>query len=90
LLAVEEQFDDARRERPVAAVGGRPRFRGPHEQTADGMATIEGIEQPAHLVTVPDVTPLELWERHVAAVDVVEDGGELHGQARLSRRGCLM
>ena len=78
LLPVEGQFHDARGERPVAPVGGRPRLGGPHEQAADGMAAIERIEKPAHLVAVPDVAPLELGEGHVPAIDVVEDGGDFH------------
>lgn len=36
---------------------------------------------PAYLVAVSNVSRLELRERHVAAVDVVEDGGEFHGVA---------
>lgn len=90
LLAVEEQLDDTGGEWPVAAMGRRPRLGGPHEQPADGMAAIEGVEQTADLVAVPDVAALELREGHVAAVDVVEDGGEFHGQASLGWRGCFM
>jgi hypothetical protein len=40
---------------------------------------VEGLEQTPHLLTVPDIAPLELRQGHVAAVDVVEDGGDLHG-----------
>ena len=43
------------------------------------MALVEGIKQPPHLVAIPDVAPLELGQGHVAAVDMVEDGGDLHG-----------
>lgn len=60
-------------------MGGGLRLRGPHQQTADGMALVERIKQPVHLVAIPDVAPLELRQGHVAAVDVVEDGGDLHG-----------
>jgi hypothetical protein len=59
-------------------MGGGLRLRGPDQQTANGMALVKGIEQPAHLVAIPDVAPLELGQGHVTAVDVVEDGGDLH------------
>jgi len=42
------------------------------------MALVEGIEQPPHLITIPDVAPLELRQGHMAAIDVVEDGRDLH------------
>jgi len=42
------------------------------------MAAVESLEQAAHLVAVPDVAALELRQRHVPAVDVVENGGDSH------------
>ena len=61
------------------AVDGGLRFRSPHQQAADGMAVVEGIKQRPHLISIPDIASLELGQGHVAAVDVVEDGGDLHG-----------
>jgi hypothetical protein len=60
-------------------MGGGLRLRGPDQQAADGMALVERIEQPAHLVAIPHVASLEFRQRYVGAVDVVEDGGDFHG-----------
>jgi len=56
------------------------------ELSADRLAAIEGVEQATDLVTVADVAPLDFREGHVAAVDVVEDGGEFHDQASLRQQ----
>lgn len=61
---------------------GGLRFSSPHHQAADGTAIVEQIEQPAQWVTVPHVPPLELGQGHLAAVDVVKDGGDVHGSAK--------
>jgi hypothetical protein len=53
------------------------------------MAFVEGIEQAWDLVTVPDVAPLELRQGHVAAVDVVEDGGDFHGLPAMSLKESI-
>ena len=91
LLAVEQQLHDAGRERTVAAMRRRLRFRGPDQQAAHRMAPVERIEQPADLVAVPDVAALELGQRHVPAVDVVEDGGDLHTRRVLPvSSSCIM
>jgi hypothetical protein len=42
------------------------------------MATLDRIEKSAHLVAIPHSAALDLWQGHVSAVDVVEDGGDLH------------
>jgi|694.fasta_scaffold00811_24 hypothetical protein len=68
-----------------AAMGAGLRLRGPNQQTSDGMAHVEGIKQPTHLVAIPDVAPLELGQGHVAAVDVVEDGGDFQESLSSSR-----
>lgn len=65
-------------ERAITAMGGGLRLRSPDQQTADGMALVEGIKQPAHLVAIQQVTPLELGQGHVTSVDGVEDGGDFH------------
>lgn len=57
---------------------GGLRLRGPNQQATNGTELVKGVEQPAHLVAIPDVAPLELRQGHVAAVHVVEDGGDLH------------
>ena len=59
-------------------MGGGLRLRGPNQQATNGMPLVKGVEQPTHLVAIPDVAPLELGQGHVAAVDVVEDDGDLH------------
>ena len=64
---------------PVAPMGRRLRLRRPDEQTADRMPPVERIKQTADLITVPNVTALKLGKGHVAAVDMVEDRGDLHG-----------
>ena len=51
------------------------------------MALVEGIEQPSHVVAIPDVAPLDFGQGHVAAIDVVEDGGDLHGEMSLKEEG---
>ena len=65
-------------ERAITAMGGGLRLRSPDQQTADGMTLVEEIKQPAHLVAIQHVTPLELGQGHVTSVDVVEDGGDSH------------
>ena len=58
----------------VSALG----FRRPDQKSSYRMTAIERIEEPAHLIATPDITALKLRQRHVAAVDVVEDGGDFH------------
>ena len=74
LLAVKEQLHDPSRKGALAPVVCRTGFSGPDEQPSDGMAAVEGVKKSADLVAVPDVASLKLRQRHVAAVDVVEDG----------------
>ena len=78
LLTVEQEFDDACRERPVAAVSGRFGLGCPHEQATHRTAQVERREQFSNLVAVPDIPALEFWQCHVPTVDVVEDGRGLH------------
>lgn len=59
-------------------MGGGLGLCRPDQQPADRVALVEGIEQTPYLVAVPHVAPLEFRQCHVAAVDVVEDGGDLH------------
>ena len=42
------------------------------------MSPVERIEQAPDLIAVPHVAPLELGQRHVPVVDVIEDSGNLH------------
>ncbi len=67
-------------------MGGGLRLRGPDQQATYRMAFVERIEKPVHLVAIPHVAPRELRQSHVAAVDVVEDGGDLHGNFTKSIR----
>jgi hypothetical protein len=91
LLAVEEQLDHTGGERPVAAMRGGLGLRGPHEQAAHGAAQVERGEELADLVAVPDEAALEFRKGHVTAVDVVEDGGDLHTRRILPvRSSCIM
>ena len=90
LLAIEQELHHASGQLAIAAMGGGLRLRGPDQQAADRMALVERIEQPAHLVAIPDVAPLELGQGHVAAVDVVEDGGDLHFRRILPVRSCCI
>src|SRR6266536_5019549 len=53
-------------------------FSGPHQQTANRMTAIEGTEQAAHLIAVPDIAALKLGQSHMPAVDMVEDRGDFH------------
>ena len=78
LLPVQQQLHHTCRQRPVAAMRRRLRFGGPDEQATHRMAAVERVEEPAHLVAIPDVPSLELGQRHVPAVDMVEDRGDLH------------
>ena len=52
--------------------------KGPHEEAAHWTAQVERGEQLPNLIAVPDIAALELGQRHVPAVDVVEDGRDLH------------
>ena len=44
---------------------------GPDQQASDRMTAIERLEQAAHLLATPDISPLELGQGHEAVVDVV-------------------
>jgi len=59
LLTIEQQLNNPPRQRSVTAMGSGLGFGGPDEQPADRVTTIEGIEQTAHLIAVPDITALE-------------------------------
>ena len=59
-------------------MGGGLGLCHPDQQSTDRVALVEGSEQTPHLVAIPHVAPLELRQDHVAAVDVVEAGGDLH------------
>jgi hypothetical protein len=50
----------------------------PNEETTDRVTSIEGLEETTHLVSIPDIAALELRQRHMAAVDVAENGRDLH------------
>ena len=78
LLAVEHELHHPRGKRAVTTMRGGLRLGGPHQEPANRMAAVERVEQTAHLIAVPDVAALELGQSHVPAVDVVEDGGDLH------------
>ncbi|MCU0990925.1 MAG: hypothetical protein MUE63_15490 [Xanthomonadales bacterium] len=77
LLPVEQQLHDARRQRAFAAARGGLAFGGPNQQAAHRVA-VQRFEQPAHLVAVPRIAALELGQRHVPAVDVIQDRRDLH------------
>ncbi len=78
LLAIQQELDHAGRQGAISPRRGAQGLRGPHQQAAHGVALVERKHQPPHLIPVPHISALELGEGHVAAVDVVEDGGELH------------
>lgn len=42
------------------------------------MSAAQGIEQAAHLVTVPHISALKFGQSDNAAVDIVDDGRDLH------------
>src|SRR5262245_9074432 len=42
------------------------------------MTAVERVKEPSDLVPVPDVPALKFRQRHVAVIDVVENGGDLH------------
>ena len=76
---------------PSPRVRSGLRLRGPHQEPANRMAAVERVEQTAHLVAVPDVAALELGQRHVPTVDVVENRGDLHINLVLPvRSSCIM
>ena len=83
LLAVQQEFHHARSKVAVASVLGTVGVRDPHQQAADRMPAVQGLHQALDLVAVPDVAPLEFGQGHVAAVDVVEDGRNLHCDSSL-------
>jgi hypothetical protein len=90
LLTVEQELDDAGCERCVAAMGGGHGLGGPHQQPTDRMAAVERVEQPPDLVAVPDIAALELRQRHVAVVDMIENRRNLHPSSskKHRRHGC--
>ena len=78
LLPVEQQLDAAGGDRAIAPSVCRLRLRHPYEKTTYRMPTVKRIEQAAHLVAVPHVAALELGQRHIAAIDQIEDSRDLH------------
>jgi len=50
----------------------------PYQQAANGIPAIKGLHQAAHLVPVPDISPLKLGESNTAQVDLVQNGGDFH------------
>ena len=78
LLTVEQQFYAARREVAVTSCFGGTRVRHPNQQAANGVLAVKGIHESAYLVVVPDVATLELWQRHAAEIDLIENCCDLH------------
>ncbi len=78
LLAVQQELDHAGCQGPVSPRRGTQGLRGPHQQSTHGVALVEREHEASDLIPVPHIAALELGQGHVAAVDVVEDGGELH------------
>ena len=60
------------------------RPRDPDKEATDWVSPVHAVQETSHLVSVPDIAPLELGQGHRAVVDVVEDGRNLH--AGCSRR----
>jgi len=78
LLAVEQELDAAGLEGLVPPSVGILRLRRPYQQAAHRMLPVERVHQPANLLAVPDIAPLELGQGHRSEVDLVEDGLDLH------------
>src|SRR5215218_8108825 len=79
LLPVEKQVD------PAAGWSGCVPTRRrivdvglPDQEAPDGMPAIERVHQAADLLPVPDVSALELRKRHLAEIDLLQDGSNLH------------
>ena len=71
LLSVEEQQGVAVARR--LAVAYRRRLVGaPDQQMAGRMLSIERLDQPAHLIAVPDVAALELRQQNLTATDLIQ------------------
>jgi hypothetical protein len=78
LLAVEQELDAARLEGLVAPGVGIRCLRRSRKQAADRVLPVEGVHQPANLLAVPHVAPLELRQGHGPEIDLVEDGLDLY------------
>lgn len=89
LLPVEQQLHHPSCQGTVTAVSGRLRFGGPDQKTTDGAAQVQRSEQLAHRVPIPGVATLKLGQCHMAAVDVIEDGGYLHCGERCQPDGGM-
>jgi hypothetical protein len=50
------------------------------------MPAVQRNEEPAHLVAIPDVSALELRQRHVSTVDVFEDCRYSHQSSPVFRK----
>lgn len=53
------------------------------------MTSIQRIEQPTHLVPVPDIAPLKFGQRHVAIVDVIKNSRNFHAIPPVVPRALL-
>ena len=91
LLTIQQELHHAGGQRAITAMRRRLGFGGPNEQATHRTAKVERREQLADLVAVPDIAALELGQGHVAAVDVVEDGGDFHNSLVLPvSSSCIM
>ncbi len=77
-MAVEEKGDRTICRPDVATHVVRVDLGGPDEQCANRVLPVEALHEPTDLVAVPDVAALELGQREVLVVDVVECGRDLH------------
>ena len=72
MLAIEQQLDDAGSQGAIASMNSSTGLGSPNKQASYGMPTVKRIEQTSDLVTIPDVTALELRQRHMAIVNMIK------------------
>lgn len=78
LLPVQQEAHNTRGKLLVSPVAGAVRPSSPDQQATDWVTAVQRVHERTYLVAVPDVAPLELRQRHVTAIDMVEDGRYLH------------
>ena len=74
LLAVQNQHAKGRRGRSRPPYKRTVGLSLPGQQAPDRVVKVQGPHEPANLVTVPHVSPLELRQQHAARVDLIQNG----------------
>ena len=74
MLPVEQELVNTVSARTLTTMVRVFRLCRPHQETAHRMPPLERMERVAHLMPVPNITELKFGQRHVAGVNMIENG----------------